>query len=426
MGLGISLVANKPARRWPQVFRRETDWLETVGEAATAVARNQNVDFLLTDFSELSEGRIGLNVLEEWLFIDIAEKTVSISARTSTCGPGYHALVCDLADHLALNCGLQFRETDDDFDETGYFRHRDFESLQREHAHWFQEVAQVVINQYQHEVAGSLRLTLPVEAVVPAQPSEIVLSPHGPVTFEFLKTIAELPSDALMVFARGWFPWWERTPSATDFRKMGSSLLWYQVPWHVPGNEVERKLMKAALRCFDLGKTDGLAETEFPKAEVSELKSLLSPEADTGRRPSSTGIGYRRSICIWPLTGNWTFELPGYWYQENDDGTLHFHFGECNIFVSTFGLVRGECIDPSDHNIEPPVLCEGEVVVEEYESDGRFYRLTSKMMPDPDTPVHLQAFVSCADAYLLMTFAGRDEGWRSAVPGIVKTIRRES
>lgn len=425
MGLGISLVASKPGRRWSGIFKRETNWQEVLASAALEVTKKADVDFLLTDLSEISQRKLGLNICEEWLDVEIGENTVSLSARTTTCGPGYHALVCDFVDYLKSHYGLNFGEDEENFDEAEYFGTRDFSALQKAHAEWLQGLARMLVRDSAKEGGTNWRISMPMDALVPTDQKGVILGPRGPVSIELFRAIAEAGDDKLLEYARDWFPWWDRKPSPADFRKMGAQLMWVDVPWHVPANESERKTMEAAKLCFDHAAKDTVENERIPKAEIDELEALLAPGADETRAPAKQGAGYRREVCFWPLSGGWSFHLSGYWYLSEDDGTSHFHFGNRNVFVSTFGVSFKDG-QLSERPLEPLPLKDDEILVDEYEADQLYYRLIGRKVLEPETPVHLQAFVSDVGAYLIVTFSSSVESWREDIPKIVRSIRHSN
>jgi hypothetical protein len=272
-------------------------------------------------------GRLPLHFCEEWGDIKIENGKLSLGIRTSNCGPGYHAMVCAAIDAVEKKHGLKFYETDTDDDETGYFRSRDFEALQAYFSDWLPNLAESV----EENLSGgnTMRLQMPLDQIAPdGKPGE-VLTPSGPKTTAYMKSLTEMNSVQKHEAAGKWFPWWNARPEAADFLKMSESMMWLDVPWHVAENAWEEQVYMAALSGLRQSKLLG-GDVSHLKQELGELEQYLGEEENREFPPSPIGVGYRRQICRWPLTPSWTGLLPGYLREISSEDNYQLF---CDDFV---------------------------------------------------------------------------------------------
>jgi hypothetical protein len=400
MGVGISLASKKPNKRWLSALKRGRSWEDELSSAVLEIAKNSDVVFLVPQNAELQNSRLHLNFCEEWLDVIEVGGEIQLSGRTSTCGPGYHALVCDLADYLNGK-GFDFQETEEHFDEAGYFASRDFEALQVSHAEWFRSIARHVNDA---PLDAGQRISMPIETLVPEILAPEVLTPRGPITREFLQTVARAEGSELLALAATWFPWWNQQPDSRDYRMMGTQLLWSDVAWHVPAGPNEAEVMRAALECFKRV-TSREQQEKLPGAEIQEIKKFLV--ATQNVQPASTGVGYRRHICRYHLGAGWSVNLPGYWYEVENERDRQFCFGDKSLTIS---LYEGELGDVDDVGTD--------LFLEE---NGLHYRL-SRNLPEDGQEVHV-AIVSRPGAYALITFTTDGESWHTQAREVVMSVR---
>jgi hypothetical protein len=248
-----------------------------------------------------------------------------------------------------------------------------------------------------------------------------ILTPRGPVAREWFSNLTKATNEDLLALASEWFPWWERMPTARDWLRMGKTLMWVDVPWHVPAGDNERVVMQAALESCKRAKLVDRT-LDIPTQELSELEALLAPKTPQSRRPGVSGIGYRRRQCLWPLGYGWTIELPGYWYEFQDGENGGLTFDDQNIWVSSYTVERqgpedGAKLAP----LELSELKKDEPLVFEDEDDERRYRLTMPMQSEGEFVYFLE--VTKVDGLLTLTFAGNDKEWEKQIQGIARSVR---
>lgn len=138
--------------------------------------------------------------------------------------------------------------------------------------------------------ADSQMISLPIDVIVQSGSAGTVLTPHGPIELKELKQIEAASNLLLLDLAAGWFPWWDRSPSALDLVRTAKTLMWVDVPWHVPAGENEIHLMSAAVKCCKLAK-DADPAVDVPAREVRELEFFSQVERRNRRHHPQRVLG---------------------------------------------------------------------------------------------------------------------------------------
>jgi hypothetical protein len=107
--------------------------------------------------------------------------------------------------------------------------------------------------------------------------------------------------------------------------------------WRPPHDSEERRTISKSLICFDRARELD-PNIEVPGLEIAQLKDLLDDNA--AQIPREQGIGYRRRRWRRPLTGQWSIEVPGYFYDrlEDDDTTQVYWFGDKEVWASSWNF----------------------------------------------------------------------------------------
>lgn len=418
MGLGFSLVAKRPKRRYFGVFSREADWRAVIEQAITDNATRLGVEFLIS-LPSSDPNRIGSHYCEEWLDYKEVDDKIILTARTSTCGPGYHAFLIDVVDSLKESAQLSFEEDEENVDETGYFGSRNFSDLQKQHAEWLGALARQIVNT-SNDGTMSMLISLAVHSILPTPTEGNVLTPRGPMTTTILSAIGKSERDEQLEYASTWFPWWNRSPTAVDLVRTAKSLMWVDVPWHVPATGSERHLMLAALQSCEKAKSLDVS-ADLPTREIAELKDLLAAYTPDSTRPSAEGIGYRRQICTHWLGADWSVELPGYWYtfEDGENGGLTFDGQE--IWVSSYSVDKQPGYEHEPISLSQ--LKEDETEVLAMEDGFLRLRLTRQKPDEPNSRFTYLLLATRPDGLIFMTFSGDDPEWETDIPRLAKSLK---
>ncbi len=263
---------------------------------------------------------------------------ISVSVKTSTTGPGFHAFCVQLLDRVAENCGLQWSWGDGD--EAAFVERRDFSALQIEMARFVRTMANSLLDA-DRESMSALLLNWPIEAPTPLE-SAFTITPTGKWSKRWWESAAVADGTDLLSVGREFYPWWDHDRDASFYRNLGCALLWSSVAWHPPLDAEEQQTSELALdACRHAQSLD--PDVPVPEAELCELEAMLNQHPDDAQPPSVEGIGFYRHPMRFSTTGRWIIVLPGYFYQRfEDDGELIvFWHGARRVSLSSLSWSGG-------------------------------------------------------------------------------------
>jgi len=431
MGLGI-YITGEPERSG--LLRRrpssETLFDAIKGAAADLIDDSLTRRFFLSE-QGTSELALFLHPAEENVGISYDGRDVTLSAKTSSAGPGYHAWLVNFVEHIGERVGItwDWRDGDEDSaDETDYHSHRDFGRLQAAMANWLQEFSKYFLNESDLD---SLNICLPLD-FSPVH-EHFAISPMGVWEREWFECVIRADADEIGDIAQTFFPAWRRSEDALYWRNFGLTMCWMELPWHVPATKHEKAMYQLTVDAF--ARARELDPTsDLPHAEIAEIESLLE-DNDCNRAPRPTGLGFQRGTMRRQLTGGWSVELPGYYYQGNEEDctTILFWFGD-RVMRGSSASYSGD--DETLTNLaevlvrETMAKYEGGGRTAVIEGDDRFGWIYEAEAQDDDTEApywNAQALIGSGNNIGLLTVSysdrERDWGWALEVINTVEYSR---
>lgn len=402
MGIDISLIAERPRG----LLGRKRFGLERIGTAMLEAHPMPAPLDRLSQVFPVEAGRLWVRLfpLEEDVNFQLLEDgRLQVSARTSSLGPGYHARLVDILDAVAEDQGFEWTETEEAHDETGYFEHRDFDRLQDEFETFFNNLANVLV---EDERFHQPKLAMEV-SFSPIIPENMIAILRGFRPRSFLE-------HATRAAASDYFPWWDRELTGTTALSMAEAVLWMLFPWRTPENDYEQCVGEIGQ---DLLMRVQPLPGKWPQHLAELIKLLQSKEA---LEPAIDGIGYIRGDMSRPLTGAWTVTLQGWFFEgEDDDGGATVYW--CNSRALRGTTYSRDRIDPFDAEDACAEL-EGDL---RFVDDGFAYAGTVSDARDDHWPNgrELQGQVVCADGLALITItydSAEHDAWAEAVFRSVK------
>lgn len=247
---------------------------------------------------------------------------VIASAKTSTTGPGYHILVCELLDRLGRDLGVSWLPAAADEstgDETGYFHDRDESALRAVMLRWLGGVARLILERQML----SAMLSLPLDHIYDHDGA--VATPLGPRNRAWIEAVSDEPEEGMDIF-----PWWERGAGPAMRLNRALCRMWTDVRWRVPFNEREDDVLRLVLD--DLAAAHAEApELAYPWREWNELLGYATRDGPLAPMIASRAVGtapgplvgYRRRDVRVDLTSGWSILVPGSFAEawEDDGGT---------------------------------------------------------------------------------------------------------
>jgi hypothetical protein len=322
MGLGLYLAATPRVSNPLDVVEhhvraRHQDVLEALGRA----------DGLLA---------VSLHPAAEDIEFAFDGRQLTVSAKTSTVGPGYHAYVCEMLRELAAELGATFGPLpgEDDGDETGYFSTGSRDALEDEMLAWLLGLAGVVA---EGVAEGSSGFIISMSTDSSFEFDGAMATPLGPRSSDWLEAVQLDPHSG-----RDIFPWWSPGLGAEHAAGRALVRMWTEVRWRTPVDDDERELLDKVDR--DLRRAHELDPTLLlPWPEWSAILGFLARddglaasirERAAGMAPK---IGYRRRpVCV-TLTDGWSVRIPGEMASSFDDeGTWCGFMPGRTIWMSSF------------------------------------------------------------------------------------------
>lgn len=267
------------------------------------------------------------------------EEDGNLHCQTTThaAGPGYHAFLVDLLDHIALINGWKWEVIFNNEHSIAslYWQTREFSMLQSEMMRWLLRTTDVLLQEGVH----SSRLCLP-ETIYPAG-NYFIATPLGFWSKQWFQQLSNASISELAQFGADFFPWWERDLTALAWKKAGLVIAWCILPWHAPGNLDEVEAYRITLECF--ARARELEPTILlPECEINEIQQLLDKSVDSCHAPVGSGIGFLRRNIVKTLPDGWTVNLPGHYYTTAVESRAPVYgFGNTRVYFSTINTQEG-------------------------------------------------------------------------------------
>jgi hypothetical protein len=337
MGLGIYARSQTPNLKsifgfgLPRLLR-----LSDIENSTRRFAGQRGIADLMSASADQDKLEMTLHPSGEPCSFQIEKEFTTFSAKTSTVGPGYHALIVELLSTLSAELGLKWEFDGKELvDETGYWTSRNFLSLQKEMSNWLQTVANVLERPDAQDASFNINLPLGYGDI---DLDAAVFTPIGPFDKLFFSN-AIRDEERLEKASKQFFPWWNKEIDARFWRAAGLTIMWIEVPWHPPVNDIELKAVTLALSCMDKAKKLD-DQVGLPEGEIAELKSFVDAKPEKASPPQQQGIGYRRYVMSRQLPGGWTIKVPGYFFdQDEDEGrTTVYWFGDYEVRGSSITI----------------------------------------------------------------------------------------
>ena len=396
MGLGLEANAQLPSHGWMRRPPKTAAFFDDLEKAALAciddpllrehvyVTRDEgDAD---TDDGELS---LWLHPGTEPVAFCLSGDRLTCSAATSPAGPGYHVYVVELLERLGERLRLQWEWSGADGepgDECGYHETRDLESVQTEMQRWLRALCA-------HVVESKME---PCQVCLPLEDGPIhkagIATPLGVFDGDWLREVAA-GGERSWERGREFFSWWGRQCDGDFWLRYGKVIATSQLPWHPPESVDEARLYRTAIAAFERCR-ELAPRTLIPDLELKELRRLSQQGVGEASPPNAAGMGYRRGAWRWRLAGEWSVELPGYFYEEWDEGATVIWFPTRTCRFTTYraegsatkllGEEKAHATVPPEHRVEwrKDHLTARATIHRESEDNSEYWRLTGTVATD--------------------------------------------
>ena len=280
---------------------------------------------------------------------------VSVHARTTPIGPGYHAYLCELLKDFAEDFDITWNDPGPDRDPAQFFLQGDLARLERQFLHWLAQECSIALRRSEPQRAFAVGMPRPLRFLHPGP----VLTPQGPRSVEWLKNVAGDETTGA-----DFFPWWSPELNSLFYKQRAETNLWLAFPWRQPlteseGEVVDQIAADLANACeadpnsdlpwsawavvLDALQTDN---GKFTVEPISETLAAMVRSRDDG---AAANIGYRRQPIVVALSGGWTLQIPGRLaLRREEDGRTWIAWDD----TITIWL-RDQALGHSEHGLVP-------------------------------------------------------------------------
>jgi len=248
---------------------------------------------------------------------------VTVSANTSTVGPGYHIFLCDLIRRWSDDFSIKWIEfsADDDTtfgDEADYFFSRDKQKVYDQMAHWLRTLTGSFFDGTLDQNSKDIALCMPMN--VQFEGNSLAITQLGPRDKDWLFRLSKG-----LIADHEFFPWHNIGLTAEYYLGRALVHMWSDVRWRRPANDNERRLLRSVVTSLETACRIN-PDLVFPWNDWNELLDFLEEKGSTfdfvGARVSGPGrIGYRRNRVRTCLPGNWWIETEGSFSEFESDET---------------------------------------------------------------------------------------------------------
>jgi hypothetical protein len=206
-----------------------------VEDCTRRFVEKRGIDDLVKFHTDANKLFITLHPSAEPCYVEIDRQFTTFAAKTSNAGPGYHALITELLEVLSAELALEWMFDGDNYqDETGYWEARNFRALQTRMSVWLQELTNVIVRPGAEEATFNVNMPEDYGGV---EIDAAVITPMGPFDKSFFINAAR-DDKRLEKASKQFFPWWEREIDASFWYTVGLTMMWIEVPWRPPADDV--------------------------------------------------------------------------------------------------------------------------------------------------------------------------------------------
>lgn len=223
---------------------------------------------------------------------------------STPAGAGLHRAAVELLDNLPIHA-LTVE------DETGFYRHRDFQRMKEEHFYPWLRTLVDVCRRESGEVVSGMQLCWSLEQYAPEDIPDTVVTPMG--RFRLAELVRLLDEQGVEALADRFFLWNGRTRDAKFYRNRAINALWEHCYFAPSSRSLEDASLNAAI-LEDLERSAKLDPSlPQPRGAYLELCALAQREPALPQGPElkeEFSPGYRKGSVIHAL-GSLRLPLPG-------------------------------------------------------------------------------------------------------------------
>ena len=243
---------------------------------------------------------------------------------STPAGAGLHRAAVELVDSLPIR-SLTVK------DETGFYRHRDFQKMKEEHFYpWLRALVDICARESGRGVSG-MQLCWDLEQYAPEDIPDTVVTPMG--RFRLAELVSMVERGGVEALAGRFFLWDGRTQDARFYRGRAVNALWEHCCFAPSARSWEDEAVNAAI-LDDLERAAQMSPSlPLPRAAYEEVCALAGREPALPQGPElqeEFSPGYRKGFVTHAL-GALRLTLPGTylysWERWDNGGGTHLWSG---------------------------------------------------------------------------------------------------
>jgi hypothetical protein len=314
-----------------------------------------------------------------------APDQITVSANTSSVGPGYHIYLCQLLHEWTDQFGINWKDfgSDDEaefFDEAEYFFEGNDANVYEHMKRWLQALAKSFLDD---TLTKGTRICMSWN--VSYQNDSLAITPLGPREMDWFVGLSDGTIEP-----KDFFPWFNVGLNAEYFLNRAVVQMWSNVRWRNPINDSETALLHSISNSLEMAYK--LEPTlNFPWNDWYEILGFINknPAEYEYVRANAVGtgnVGYRRRLVRTQLPGYWSIEMEGSFseFESDEDGAFSSFDPPREIWFSAFSFssenpydrfeeMRRELKAENRELIEEAVNYIGTARIERKEADGKPY-----------------------------------------------------
>src|SRR5262249_27890888 len=300
---------------------------------------------------------------------------LTVSAKTSTVGPGYHTTLCDLLHRFGKDMNVKWNpegEHDDDSqDETGYFFHHDRAAVERELMLYLNKMAEISLETLEETGHGLQAWHMPMGFSFSEYPGDLQ-TPMGMRSEKWIRSIRDDPRRGIDIF-----PWWDDGLGPSFFLGRALCGMWSKVRWRPALTEEEYDEWHQIHRDLCLA-YEADPSRAYPWREWAELIDILNESEGAGMVTRDVAeevrdraakvpakqplIGYRRYPARVHLTESWSIRIPGEMAEAWEDESWSACDAERTVWFSSWTITKDGTDVPAKKLLDDMKLHKGDML----------------------------------------------------------------
>ncbi|MEI0604026.1 hypothetical protein R4K55_07365 [Brachyspira alvinipulli] len=301
---------------------------------------NINPLVMLSEFSLIEDGNTltySFHPSSDPIYFEFKNDTIFITISTGTFGAGYHKFIVGVLDRIARRLDIEFKEDDAHKDPSGYFKDRDFKSLQKFFINSLASYAEMLITHHDNGF-NNFMISMPYNYPM-IEKEYFALSSLGYWGKSWFTDLIAANEEDRLRLAEDFFIWNTEEMNANFWFKSFISMIWLYFPFREIIDDSEKTMYKKIMYSFqEAYKKD--SSLKYPWDILINIANYLDDEnmvkfIESKKNPHQPNIeiGFRVEHARYSIAAGFTIKLPMRMNVCKNDKTL-IEFKDINIYIA--------------------------------------------------------------------------------------------